>query len=288
MAFRYDNPALDLLRAGPALALAGVTSLKQLYDIYTATEIKQLMTDYNMLSPSQKKEVMVQASRKRKVPYSKSKRPVKRRRTGVISKFQATGPQKDKRWVDVTSTQGFTTSTTNSTLLNGLVTGTDFYNRLGHNYVNTSIHFAGHILPNVTNPNDIISWAIVYDRQTNGAPPSWADVFQSTSNSGAQVNTPLAHFNIENSDRFMLIAHETRNMPSFTQAVGVTTAIGYIDPMQTVKINVFKYLKVPTRCDGDTANVADIVSGGIWLMTLGLNATASWSLNYSCRIRFES
>lgn len=270
---QYRNPALDLVSVGFPLATAAAKTAYDIWNTYNPTHL-----------PTNK---MVQASKKRKLVYSKNTRPFKRARPTAITKFQSKGPVTEKRWVDVTSTLGFTTSLSNTALLNGLSTGTDFYHRLGHNYVNTSIHFNGHIIPNLTNPTDIISWAIVYDRQANSSAPAWSDVFQGTTNAGVASNTPLSNFNIENSDRFLIIAHETRNTPNITVASGVTSGIGFVDPTQPFHINVFKKLNLPTRCDGDTASVADIISGSIYLMTIGLNATASWSLNYSCRIRFE-
>lgn len=289
MAFRYDNPALDLLRAGPPLIATGIATMKQLYDYYTASEIKQLMTDFNMLAPKNS-SAMVQQRLKRKSSGSRSsysKRPIKRQKT-QYSKFQSTGKVKEKRWVDIPSTVTPFNTTNQATLLNGLVLGTDYYHRLGHNYVNTSINFRGHITPNATlAAADILGIAIVYDRQANGAAPGWNDVFDNTPSSGATLTGPLAQVNIQNSDRFLILLHETKMMPSLTVTAGVTSGLGYINPCQDTAINLYKQFKLPTRCDGDTAAIADIISGSIYLIVLGSNATTGWNLSYNNRIRFE-
>jgi len=295
---QYDNPALDVLRVGPGLAVAAYTGLRQLYDIYTATEMRQLTNDIEALRTSGMKkeaELLVRKNiigmnstvkRPRSSSGSRQKR-FKKQRTNRISSFSQRGPHKDRQWLDTPSSSSQTfTSAGAGNLLNGTVVGTDYYHRRGHNITITSIHLRGHIAPLATNTSDRIAYAIVFDRQANGTAPVWGDVFQNTDSGGSVSTTTLAQNNIQNSDRFLVLRHETLLMPSLTVAVGVETNVGYHDPMQKTSIDFFKKLSLPVRYDGDTGAIADIVSGSIYLLTIGSTATAGWSLFYSSRIRF--
>jgi len=287
---QYQNPALDIASLWPVAASAG----KVAYDFYNTWNPQTLPTRAQKNNQLLKKKRLfsrhwINAMKRVRGSNKVSKRPYKRQRVQAINKFQAPrkGHMKEPRWVDASGTINFN-SGVNIALLNGVVTGTDYFQRIGHKFINTSIHFTGHILPNATlAASDTLGYAIVYDRQSNGSPPSWGDVFEGTDSAGTLTSTSLTHFNLQNSDRFHVIAHQTKQMPSLTVTAGVTSALGYVNPMQDTKIEIYKKIQLPTKCDGDTAAIADIVSGSIYLITKGTAATSGWSILYTNRIRIE-
>lgn len=227
---------------------------------------------------------------KRKKSYTKDKRPKKVSKQRIGAFKASPGSFQEKKWVDVNAVPTFTTTATVA-LLNGLVKGTDYYERIGHNYVNKSIRFKGHILVAGTDGTavaDTLAVVIVYDKQSNLVAPTWANVMQSTNNAGTLTSVPMSHFNIENSDRFLIIAHKTFSMPPYVLTASVPGAVGPMDPTKGWEFDIYKKLNLPTRCAGDTAGVGDILSGSIHVLTLGSQATADWQMTYSCRIRIDN
>jgi len=265
-------------RAGPAwrdaAALAGA-----LYETYTATQ------DYPMRTAQRPELKRTNAA----VGQQLLTATKKRKKNSYVNSFQAPPrPFKEKKWIDVAATVTFNTTVTTS-LLNGTVVGTDYFERLGHNYVNKKLHLQYMIFPApLTTTEQFVQVLVVYDRQTNGVAPTWADVSQSTNNGGTLTSGWNTQTNIENSTRFLVLHRRLFNLPGYTNTAGVITNIAGFDQSLDLKEEIHrKYLQLPTRCSADLATVGSIISGSIYLMTLGSNATAGWKLIFNSRIRFE-
>lgn len=278
MVFRYDNPALDAARVMPGLAFAAARTA---YDLWNTHNPETFTT--------KKQDMALAAARaggkaKTAPKGMRNKRPKKVQR---LSHFSATaGDFAEKKWIDVSGVPTFTT-TTSATLLNGLALGSDYFNRDGHNYVNSKIHLRAHLLvagTDGTTVADTISAAVVFDRQSNGAAPIWSNVFQNTDNGGALTTSPMSQNNKENSDRFLVLYRKTWNMPAFVQTAGVPGAVAPQDPSQNWEISLHKSINLPTRCQGDTAVIGSILSGSIYFLTLGSQATADWQVTFNSRI----
>lgn len=271
----YNNIALDLTRQGLPLA-AGLGSF-----LYTQREYSK---DYPM--------------NYRQNTYPKKRKGQPLPKTIVVSKkpklsrqnaFTVTSKQgKDKKWVDTAGTITFS-NTIQQALLNGMVLGSDYYERTGHNCVMKKLHMQMTIFPApLTTTAHQVHLVIVYDRQANGAAPAWADFSQSTSENGTVSSGWNTQFNIEQSDRFLILYNKIITLPGYTNTAGVLTNItdfGHNDV--DFNIEIHKTLNLPVRFSGDTSAIASILSGSLYFATLSSNATAGWNCIYNARLRFE-
>ena len=68
---------------------------------------------------------------------------------------------------------------------------------------------------------------VVYDKQPNGALPTYATVMQTRDNAGAASNTAFSDPNFDNKERFTILRDTTFVLPSVTNTVGVLTNVGF-------------------------------------------------------------
>ena len=161
-------------------------------------------------------------------------------------------------------------------LLNGVVAGTDYNQRIGRKTLIKSLLIRYTINPvaSTVNPNgDVVRVMVIYDNQTNGALPSVSDVLQS-----AFFQAPM---NLNNRDRFKVIYDKFHPMAAFAYSAGALTTGSPITK------NVTKYKKCSLDCifSGTTAAVGSIATGGIYVLTISMTNAVS-NINFDCRIRF--
>ena len=110
---------------------------------------------------------------------------------------------------------------------------------------------------------------VVYDKQPNGALPTYATVMQTRDNAGAATNTAFSDPNFDNKERFTILRDTTFVLPSVTNTVGVLTNVGF-DQGTKNDINIFNvdmYIKLKglhTSYTGATAGIADISTGSLF------------------------
>lgn len=232
-------------------------------------------------------------SRKRTASKGRKGHSKKRFKQGVpAARLRSNAAERNA--VDVTGTAVTYNSTGTFTLLNGTVPGDNLQNRKGRKIAMQSVNVRGLIRFNQagTAPNfDYLRMMIVYDRQTNGAAPVIGDIIQSLDRTGATASSSLDQLNLSNSDRFKIIAEEVHGIVDESVAAGG----GSSGPpqFQSEKPITFKrFIKLgglETRYNAGTAGtVADINTGSLYLVTVGLPAVADsqWALNFSTRVRF--
>jgi len=157
------------------------------------------------------------------------------------------------------------------TALNTCVTGDDFTNRDGRKITMKSLKLQACVssFPGATECGQV-RMVVVYDKQTNGAAPSGSDVFAS--------NDALDFNNLNNRERFV-------------------TLLSCIVPYQNASSNgssviVEKYVKLnlPTIYNATNGGtVADIVSGGLFLLTAARSVPSGGTLPsivWKARVRF--
>lgn len=162
-------------------------------------------------------------------------------------------------------------STGEVTLLNGLARGDDVDARVGRKVVMKSVQLQ--LRPRVTVTTglaQICRIMLVYDKQTNAAALTIAQVLQNASISGLR--------NLENRDRFVVLMDQ------------------FIELSASGNQGDFKHFNKYLRCNlpvifnsGDAGTIADITTGSLYLITVGSEAAGDTDANvfgYS-RVRFE-
>lgn len=136
-------------------------------------------------------------------------------------------------------------------LLNGIVQGNDFLNRVGRKTVTTSIHIRGSIGVGATPTGCSVRWMVVYDKQANGATIAFTDVL---------TNQGLQGFNnLNNRKRFIVLMDQE----TYVEATGTISR----------PVNCYKKCNLETIYSGTTAGIASINSGAIYFMTTGTLVT---------------
>jgi len=174
--------------------------------------------------------------------------------------------------VDVEDPAGVDCDTNTSvTLLNGIARGDDINERTGREVIMKSIQFTGCTYGTAgTGIDQLHRVLLVYDRQTNGAALTAAQVLSDT--------TPYSPRNLENRKRFKILYDRLFSI----------NASGEAGTRRVFKF--YRRLSHPiTFNSGDAGDVADITSGSLYLITLGsagVGVTAGYC-SYSSRIRYQ-
>lgn len=144
-------------------------------------------------------------------------------------------------------------------LLNGMAQGTTASTRVGRKIMIKSIQWkisaAAESLLNQVGSR--IHWALVWDKQSNGAAPAYTDIYDTA--------TPTSMFNISNSSRFVILKSDD---------VVVTGVNNNGTNMATVGahqiINGYRRCELPVQYNaGNAGTVADIQTGGLFLVYVG-------------------
>lgn len=185
--------------------------------------------------------------------------------------------------------------------LNLVQIGSSFFNRIGRRIRMKSVQIFGDIIPNpaatATFSAETIRSVIVYDRQTNGAYPALADIFEDTDQNGANTTNELSGINLNNRERFAILMDIKHKMPFINVATGVPTTTVNIWPTDGARhedsdgsffLDHFRKLKgmeTHYKADSTPAVIGDIATGGLYLVTFGV--TGNWVLNFKVRMRYN-
>lgn len=180
----------------------------------------------------------------------------------------------------------------NIILLNGIQTGTGFFNRIGARIEMKSLKMRGTVTQGATSVQMMARVIIVYDRQPTGALPVITDILQSRDQTGAATTTGGSEINLDNRDRFTIIKDHQVFIPSATYAAGVQTN-GPSYPggeQQEMDINCFIKLKglgVHYRSTANPTTIADIATGALYAVFVCTGTDSSWGAGLSFRLRYN-
>lgn len=176
-------------------------------------------------------------------------------------------------------------------LVNGLVQGTAFYERLGSQTRMWSMMFKWNIAPSSAakgQKNCTFRIMIVYDRQSNNAMPNISDIITNYNSSGATSTDLLASgINPTNRDRFLILYD--RKVKTGTVALSPSTA-GYSYPDSA--LHAERYIKLAgllTQFSGPTNGMGDVRMGALFAIVLGDDGAPSlneWFVHLDCRLRY--
>lgn len=174
-------------------------------------------------------------------------------------------------------------------LLNGVQTGTGFFNRVGSRIELKSLRVRGFLYYALTSIQDQVRMIIVYDRQPTGALPTVANLLQARDQAGAATNAGSNEINLDNRDRFSIIRDFTQTMPSCSVAAGVLTNGPAWSHNQVAEVDMYIKLKGLVTHYNSTANpctIANIATGALYCFFVGDTQSNTIGFNGNFRLRF--
>lgn len=178
----------------------------------------------------------------------------------------------------------------NIILLNGIQTGSGFFNRIGSRIEMKNLQINGFLFPTAaatsTTPANL-RLLIVYDRQPTGALPVISDILQDRDQTGTATTGGLSHINLDNRDRFSILRDVRWAMPTNTTGVvsGVSSGVG-----EEWTINIFLPLKemgVHFKSSSNPTTIADIATGALYACFVTETNDSDWSTGMSFRLRYD-
>lgn len=184
--------------------------------------------------------------------------------------------------VDVNTTGSFT-------LLNGCEQGSDYTDRIGRKIFMKSLFIRGMVStqpslnagssPSAAN-SQTARMVVFIDSQPNGAAPSVTDLLNTAS--------PFSQLNLNNRDRFRILADETFCFGPLVTSTTATQAIAYADNQASL---VERYLRLRHETifnAGNAGTIGDINSGALYMFWIGsvISGAADCIATVSTRVRF--
>jgi hypothetical protein len=153
-------------------------------------------------------------------------------------------------------------------LVNGVIIGNDFNNRVGREIKMKSLYMRLSAA-NLVDQESTLRIMLVYDKQPNGVGPAITDILTS-----ADVNAPN---NLNNRERFIVITDKVRTCSTAAQ--------------RSFWIKKYKPLNTSTQYSGSGATIASIATGAMYLILIPqVTSTgapsANYSVGYQVRVRF--
>lgn len=230
-----------------------------------------------------------------------SKRPLKRQNAtvgvifaqprGLPATLRSRIPE--VKTVDIPQTSTLLSTTATFQLLNGIQEGSSFFNRVGRKVMMKSFRLTGSIIPDGLGAGNAhyIRIMVVYDRQPNGTFPAIADLLQNVDNAGAATTTSLSGMNMNNAERFLMLADLRIDIPqdSGTTDNQFASIIDYKGEFNIDRYIKLRNLETHFKASSNPAVVADQSTGSLFLCTFGNVAAASaeYDLQWTGRLRYH-
>lgn len=181
----------------------------------------------------------------------------------------------EKKVIDINNaTYQLETTGTALQLLNGCVPGSQNFNRIGRKIQLKSLQVRGYfVASDATVANTMARMIIVYDKQPNGAAPTWANIVTSQNISGTTSSTVNDMINLDNRDRFEIIRDHVCTLASKND----TATQSYSGSPTILHLNEFiKLGKRETVYNAGTAGtIGDITSGSLYVFFISSEAFAN-------------
>jgi len=181
-------------------------------------------------------------------------------------------------------------------LVNGIAVGANAYQRIGRSVKLHSMRFRGCILrtnSSGSTTGEFLRVLIVYDRQPNGAFPTYADIIQTIDSTGDGSAGPFDFPNLNNQERFLILREHCMQVPcSATAESSQSRAVNetIIDQHQQFMFDDYiKLDNLPSNYKDTGATISSVATGAIYVVTCGTEAVASagCSLNYVTRLKYS-
>lgn len=235
---------------------------------------------------------------KRKATTNERLRSIAKKRRVVRPKASLSAVLRSRAYeiktVDIPATTTTISTTGTFNLLNGIQEGSSFFNRIGRKVTMKSLRFIGNIKAGTAGALDEYSRImILYDRQPNAAFPVTSDVLASVDNTGSSTSTSYDHLNMNNAERFLVLADIRIDAPNLQSAAQQSPSVGSVIDYTKNEVNIDRFIKLTNlethyKSSSNPAVVSDINTGSLILFTLGKNASATQNLTltWSSRLRY--
>ena len=133
--------------------------------------------------------------------------------------------------------------------------------------------------------NVVFRMVIVYDKQSNGSAPTWANIFTSQNIAGTTASDVYAMVNLDNRDRFVILRDKLFVPGAIDNTATQTDAMG----PGVIVMNEYIPIKLETIYNAGTAGtIGDITSGSLYCFWISnANNDAGVTANVAFRMRFE-
>lgn len=199
-------------------------------------------------------------------------------------------PRHEIKVLDSPQAQYIINSIGNFAVINNVVQGPAFYNRIGTKIAMKTLQIKGNLLPTgqITTDPDYIRIMIVYDKQTNAAYPTTQSLLSDYNYAGITSTNSYSGINMTNRERFLVLMDEKIYGP----AIASSTAGATTDPVTTTfNINRFIRLRDLSVMYNQTnaGTIGDIQTGGLYIFTIGLYGTtvAPYTFQADFRLKYD-
>jgi len=219
-------------------------------------------------------------SRRNKRTYVRKGRPTVAKLARQVRAIRTRLPE--KRTVDNGLIDIDFSSTAQFTLLNGIQLGDEFYQREGKDITITGIHLRGMLSLTgsaTATGSDYCRLILIYDRQANGAAPTFANIFSTRDQANNAVSTAYALRNVVNKKRFKILMDKHFSYPPVDANVTIDIASKIMPQLhgqiKSPLVDWGKRVKLPVVYSGSTnpSVIADIQYGSLYLIAVGLYST---------------
>lgn len=197
----------------------------------------------------------------------------------------ASGTGSERKWIDINfNSYNISNAAALIVLLNGNIPGFTTVTHVGRKLVMKSIQLRGEVTMSAPQAGTTYGRVVlVYDKQADGAAPTWASVYSSTNAAGTVDSSALAMRNLDTRDRYVVISDR-----SFSLGPLVTGAtLSYATSPQSFCVDIYKKINMDVIFNAGTAGtVADINTGSLHLMCF-IDTAATQVIDFSSRIRFD-
>ena len=181
----------------------------------------------------------------------------------------------EKKVIDINTTSfAVETTGTQLQLLNGCAPGSQNFNRIGRKITMKSLQIRGRVqFKDTTGGPTQVRMIVVYDKQPNGAAPTFANIISSQNIAGT-IDSLISCFpNLDNRDRFEII----RDRMYESGVIQDTATQAYAAGMPLCTISEFIPLGArDTQFNAGTAGtIGDITSGSLYVFFISNQANAN-------------
>lgn len=206
-------------------------------------------------------------------------------RTGIAATIARKGPAAkavvnaissagEWKFVDTSLALSNVSTTPTVTLLNGLISGSTATTRVGRKVAFRTFELKGYTQANAAALANVVRYAIVLDKQPNGALPAFTDIYDTV--------TPIALRNISNKERFQVLWDS-----KLVNIVGGFVTGDFTECTQHVHEHFLKHLVNTQYNAGVVGDITDITTNSLLFVAIGDQATGTTAASFTGRLRLR-
>lgn len=221
----------------------------------------------------------------------------RRRQLGPAQLYASVPESKAVDFEETTILVSSTQNGLNAAIFNLLEEGASFYNRVGRRIKMKDVTIDASFGPTGTvgtqNVPEIIRVFVVYDKQSNGALPALSDILLDYNAGGTTSTTMLSHLNLNNRDRFLILADERHVLPPVATTTGPAYTYGSV-PSTSKDWRFTRHIKLrglESHYKASAGTIGDLATGSLFLFWISGYGTSGgvdqYELTVAGRMKFH-